>query len=58
MVHDPALFVLAIVLAVYAPVCLTCWAFDIKHTRGWPVLLVGLSSGVFAVFFLTFGVRW
>lgn len=58
MVHDPFLFMWAIVMAVYAAGCLTCWAFDIKHTRGWPVLLVGLSSGMFAAFFLTFGVRW
>jgi hypothetical protein len=58
VVHDPALFVLTLITAVYAVACFTCWAFNVKGARVTAILLVSLSSGGFAAFFLAFGVRW
>lgn len=58
MTRDPALFVSAVVVAVYAALCLICWAFNIKGARITPILAVALAAGATAGFFLLYAVRW
>jgi hypothetical protein len=58
VVRDPALYVSAIIVAVYAAFALICWALDIHGARVAPILAVGLCSAAASSFFLLYAVRW
>jgi hypothetical protein len=58
VIQDPALFVSAVIVAVYAALCLACWALNIKGARVAPVLAVALLAGAATGYFLLYAVRW